>query len=74
MINANLHAILYRFKKHTEAFHLMEKYTCAVCGHIYDPNKGEPIQHISPGREFSDLSDDWQCPICGASKKNFTTE
>jgi len=75
MINANLHAILYQFKKNIRRFvHLMEKYTCAICGHIYDPNKGEPMQNICSGREFSDLPDDWQCPICCASKKNFRKE
>jgi len=52
----------------------MEKYTCTICGHIYDPAKGEPIQNISPGKEFFELPDDWQCPICGAARKNFTKE
>jgi rubredoxin len=61
-------------KKIRRFVHLMEKYTCAICGHIYDPNKGEPMQNICSGREFSDLPDDWQCPICGASKKNFRKE
>jgi len=52
----------------------MEKYTCTICGHVYDPDKGEPLQNILPGREFADLPEDWQCPICGASKKNFQKE
>jgi rubredoxin len=74
MINLNLHAILYRLKKHPEVFRLMEKYTCAICGHMYDPKKGEPLQNLLPGIEFADLSENWQCPICGASKKNFKKE
>jgi rubredoxin len=61
-------------KKIRRFFHLLEKYSCAVCGHTYDPDKGEPIQNIPPGREFCDLPDDWQCPICGASRKNFRKE
>lgn len=52
----------------------MEKYTCAICGHTYDPAKGEVLQNIPPGRDFADLTEDWQCPICGASKKNFKKE
>jgi rubredoxin len=52
----------------------MEKYTCNICGHVYNPEKGEPAQNIPPGRDFSDLPDDWKCPICGASKKNFRKE
>jgi rubredoxin len=50
---------------------MMEKYACTVCGHIYDPEKGEPLQNIPPGRDFFTLPDDWRCPICGASKKQF---
>jgi rubredoxin len=74
MINSTLHTIYTGLKNIRRFFHLLEKYTCAVCGHVYDTEVGEPIQHISPGREFCDLPDNWQCPICGASKKNFTKE
>jgi rubredoxin len=52
----------------------MEKYTCSICGHTYNPDKGEPQQNIPPGREFTDLPENWQCPVCGASKKNFKKE
>jgi rubredoxin len=70
MVNANLHVIL----NHKEVFHLLENYTCAICGHMYDPQKGEPLQNIPPGKEFSELPDDWQCPVCGAAKKFFKRE
>jgi rubredoxin len=53
---------------------MMEKYICGICGHVFDPQKGEPLQNIPPGREFADLLENWQCPICGASKKNFRKE
>lgn len=49
----------------------MEKYRCMICGHIYDPAKGEPKQNIAPGTAFEDLPDDWVCPVCGASKAQF---
>jgi rubredoxin len=49
----------------------MEKYQCMVCGHIYDPAKGEPKQKISAGIAFADLPDDWVCPVCGAAKTKF---
>lgn len=48
------------------------KYECSVCGYIYDPAKGDPDSNISPGTAFEDLPDDWSCPVCGASKSNFT--
>jgi rubredoxin len=57
-----------------EVFHLLERYICCICGHIYDPSKGEPGQNIPPGTTFFDLSDDWQCPVCSAGRKNFKKE
>jgi rubredoxin len=50
---------------------LTEKYQCAICGHEYDPKKGEPLQNIPPGKDFETLADDWTCPVCGAAKKFF---
>lgn len=49
----------------------MAKYKCVICGYVYDPEKGDPDSGISPGTAFEDLSDDWVCPICGASKDEF---
>lgn len=41
------------------------------CGYIYDPSKGDRKGKIPPGVKFEDLSDDWRCPICRATKKCF---
>lgn len=49
----------------------MTTYTCQICGHEYNPNKGEPAQNIAPGILFSALPDDWTCPVCGAAKRLF---
>ncbi|MBP2145757.1 rubredoxin [Methanofollis sp. W23] len=49
----------------------MTKYKCSICGHIYDPAKGEPGQGIEAGTAFADLPDDWRCPVCGAVKAKF---
>ncbi|PKL57905.1 MAG: rubredoxin [Methanomicrobiales archaeon HGW-Methanomicrobiales-5] len=51
---------------------MTEKYVCAICGHEYNPDKGEPLQNIPPGKEFAALPEDWLCPVCGASKKSFS--
>jgi flavin reductase (DIM6/NTAB) family NADH-FMN oxidoreductase RutF/rubredoxin len=48
------------------------KYRCEVCGWVYDPEKGDPEHGIGPGTAFEDISDDWVCPVCGASKSQFT--
>ena len=52
----------------------MDNYVCTICGHVYNPEKGEPLQNIPPGIEFSVLFEDWQCPVCGAAKKDFRKE
>jgi len=49
----------------------MDKYTCTICGYVYDPEKGDPESSIPPGTAFEDLPDDWICPICGADKSQF---
>ena len=49
----------------------MDKYEC-VCGYVYDPAAGDPDNGIGAGTAFADLPDDWACPLCGATKDNFT--
>jgi rubredoxin len=54
-----------------EVNQIMSCYQCSICGHVYDPSKGEPSQNIGPGIDFNDLPSDWCCPICLAEKKLF---
>jgi rubredoxin len=49
----------------------MKKYKCIVCGYIYDPAEGDPSDGIKAGTLFSDLPDDYICPVCGAGKDEF---
>ena len=39
------------------------RYQCTICGYIYDDSK----EDVS----FTDLPDDWKCPICGVGKDKF---
>ena len=41
------------------------KYICQVCGYVYDEEKEGP---------FSELKDDFKCPLCGAPKSEFKKE
>ena len=50
----------------------MKKYVCALCGYIYDPSLGDPDEAIEPGTLFEELPDSWICPVCGATKENFS--
>ena len=46
-------------------------YKCPVCGYIFDEENGDPENGIKPGTLFSDLPDDWICPVCGTPKEDF---
>lgn len=52
----------------------MKRYVCGVCGYIYDPEKGDKERNIPQGTPFEKLPDDWTCPVCGASKSEFSPE
>jgi rubredoxin len=47
------------------------KYICANCGYVYDPEKGDPENQVTPGTSFEDIPGDWVCPLCYASKDEF---
>ncbi len=50
----------------------MQKYRCNICGYVYDPEKGEPAAGIAPGTAFEDVPESYECPVCGATKDDFT--
>jgi len=45
------------------------KMKCTICGHIYDPEKGD--EGVKADTAFSEIEKDWVCPICGAEKSKF---
>jgi rubredoxin len=49
------------------------KFICP-CGYVYDEAIGDPDNGIAPGTKFSDIPEDWVCPICGLDKSAFTEE
>ena len=49
----------------------MDKYEGGPCGHVYDPEVGDPDNGIEPGTAFEDLPEDWECPVCGVGKDMF---
>ena len=48
------------------------KYECGVCGYVYDPAEGDADGGIAPSTPFEDIPDDWVCPVCGATKADFS--
>ncbi len=49
-------------------------FVCTECSYIYDPSLGDDTQGIPPGTPFSELPEDWVCPICAAAKSKFISE
>ena len=52
----------------------MSKYVCNVCGWEYDEAVGDPENGIAAGTKFSDLPEDFVCPLCGVGKEDFSEE
>lgn len=46
-------------------------FICRACGLIYDEAKGDPDSGLAAGTRFADIPDDWACPLCGVSKRDF---
>ena len=49
----------------------MRKFVCTMCGHVYDPEVGDPDSGIAPGTPYESLPEDWTCPVCGVGKEDF---
>ena len=45
----------------------MAKYVCDVCGYEYDPEENDDVA-------FEDLPEDYECPLCGVGKDQFSEE
>ena len=48
------------------------KYACQICGWEYDEELGDPENGIASGTLFDELPDDFECPLCGVGKDNFS--
>lgn len=44
---------------------------CRECGYLYDPAEGDPEGGIKACTLFAEVSGQWSCPVCFASKADF---
>ena len=49
----------------------MAVWVCSLCGWEYDEDVGYLDGGFAAGTKFEDLPDDFECPVCGASKSDF---
>ena len=47
------------------------QFICRACGYVYDERDGDPDGGLPPGTRYDDIADDWACPLCGVSKRDF---
>ena len=52
----------------------MDRYVWTICGHSYNPGKGEPLQDVKAGVACADLQAVWACPVCFAPENQFKKE
>ncbi len=50
------------------------KFVCTVCGWIYDEEAGCPEEGIAPGTPWSEVPEDFLCPLCSVGKELFEEE
>ena len=58
-------------KEKTLAEQAPPSYECRSCGYVYVPSKGDDQTNIPAGTLFSELPNDWRCPVCGVRKTQF---
>ncbi len=49
----------------------MKQYICAICGFVYEEEKGQPEDGIEASTKWEDVPEDWGCPGCAAMKADF---
>ncbi|MDF5707882.1 MAG: rubredoxin [Nostoc sp. S4] len=50
---------------------VLDRYECRACGYVYEPEKGDDKNDITPGTAFAELPVTWRCPVCSAKKAVF---
>jgi rubredoxin len=58
-------------KEKTLAEQAPPSYECRSCGYVYVPSKGDNQGNIAAGTSFTELPNDWRCPVCGVRKTQF---
>ena len=50
------------------------KYVCDLCGWEYDEEAGFADADIEAGTAWADVPEDFECPLCGAGKDQFSVD
>ncbi len=68
-----LNAKTYKPKKAAKEVkkELHEVFQCQECLTVYDPNVGDSLATVKRGINFTELPEDYCCPVCGGSKTGY---
>ena len=47
-------------------------YICDACGWIYEEAVGAPDSGVIAGTKWEDVPENFQCPLCGVGKDQFS--
>ena len=47
-------------------------YVCELCGYEYNSKNGDVDNGIDENTDFEDLPADFECPLCGVGKEQFS--
>ena len=51
---------------------IMRQFVCFSCGYVYDEEAGVADGDNPPGTPWEELANDWECPLCGSPKSDFS--
>ncbi|MFX1764460.1 rubredoxin [Paraburkholderia sp. A1RI-2L] len=55
----------------TQSDQALKQWVCVICGWVYDEAAGAPDDGLAPGTRWTDVPDDWRCPLCDVGKEDF---
>lgn len=61
--NKLIRARVFKFNNQFLKVRSLARYRCTVCNYVYD--------EVKEGKKFSELPNEWVCPVCGAPKSAF---
>lgn len=62
----------FQYKWQTQVSHSWyRRFLCLPCGFIYDEELWDPDWWLLPWTKFEEIPDDWKCPVCWVTKKDF---
>jgi len=70
-MNSKPNLTVVQDNQNTDAVLFTDIYSCCHCKTYYDPYYGDEVNNIPAGTTFDQISDDYTCTVCSATKSSF---